>query len=156
MRLQFRFGLTRSQTRRLPSEAAARRRRRRRLEPIQAKGVLCGGVSEDYVRVVEQVEAVQRQRVEFQVVQGELGVDVEADVCGQGAREVLEQAGGRLSTDYREAERSRGRLQRETDVYQRGFQIKRDGLQAQIRYRSASPYVWVIIPESATAGCLMS
>lgn len=104
MRVQLRFGLTRWQTRRLPSQAAARRRWRWRLEPIQAKGVLCGGVSEDYVRVVEQVEAVQRQRVEFQVVQGELGVDVEADVCGQGAREVLEQAGGRLSTDYREAE----------------------------------------------------
>lgn len=108
MHLQLRFGLTRSRTCRLPSEAAARRRR---LEPIQAKGVLCGSVSEDYVRVVEQVEAVQRQRVEFQVVQGEMGVDVEADVCGQGAREVLEQAGGRLSTDYREAERSRGRFQ---------------------------------------------
>lgn len=95
MHLQLCFGPTRSQT------------RRRRLEPIQAKGVLCGGVSEDYVRVIEQVEAVQRQRVEFQVVQGELGVDVEADVCGQGAREVLEQAGGRLSTDYRQRKKQR-------------------------------------------------
>lgn len=83
-------------------EAAARRRRR--LEPVEAKGVLCGGVSEDHVRVVEHVEAVQRQRVEFQVVQGELGVDVEADVCGQGARQVLEQAGGGLATDCWEAE----------------------------------------------------
>lgn len=87
LHLQLRFGLTRTRTRRLPSETAARRRR---LEPIQAEGVLCGGVSEDYVRVVEHVEAVQRQRVEFEVVQWELGVDVEADVCGQGAREVLE------------------------------------------------------------------
>lgn len=73
-----------------PDEVPNAAARRRRLEPIQAKGVLCGGVSEDYVRVVEHVEAVQRQRVEFQVVQWELGVDVEADVCGQGAREVLE------------------------------------------------------------------
>lgn len=46
--------------------------------------------------------------------------------------------------------------QLETDVYQRGFQIKRDGLQAQIRYRSAGQYVWVILPESTAAGCLMS
>lgn len=87
MHLLLRFGLTESSQNsswlrpvRLPPEAEARRRRQ--LEPVEAKGVLCGGVSEDHVRVVEHVEAVQRQRVEFQVVQGELGVDVEADVCG--------------------------------------------------------------------------
>lgn len=80
--------------------------RRRLLEAVQAKGVLCGGVGEDHVRVVEHVEAVQRQRVDFQVVQGELGVDVEADVCGQGACQVLGQTWGRLSTDCREAERA--------------------------------------------------
>lgn len=90
----------------------------RPLEAVQAKGVLCGGVSEDHVRVVEHVEAIQRQRVDFQVVQGELGVDVEADVCGQGAREVLGQAGGRLSTDCREAERSTATL--EADASLRG------------------------------------
>lgn len=110
MDLLLRFSLTKSSQNsswlhpvRHPPEAAARWRWQQ-LEPVEAKGVLCGGVSEDHVRVVEHVEAVQRQRVEFQVVQGELGVDVEADVCGQGARQVLEQAGGRLSTDCREAE----------------------------------------------------
>lgn len=70
----------------------------RRLEPVEAERFLCGGVGEDHVRIVEHVQAVQRQRVDFQVVQRELGVDIEADVRREGAGEVLGQAGGRLST----------------------------------------------------------
>lgn len=73
------------------------------LEPVEAKRVLCGGVSKDHVRVIEHVQAVERQRVDFQVVQGELGVDVEADICGQRAGQVLGQAGGRLSAHWAEA-----------------------------------------------------
>lgn len=93
-------------------------RRQRRLEPVQAKGVLCGGVSQDHVRVVEHVEAVQRQRVDFQVIQGELGVHVEADVRGQGAGEVLGEAGGRLPTDCSQAETHKNHhRQLDTDVY---------------------------------------
>lgn len=106
--------------------------RQQLLEAVQAKGVLCGRVSEDHVRVVEHVEAVQRQRVDFQVIEGELGVDVEANVCGQGAREVLGQARGRLSTDCKEAERSTGTL----ETAGGRCLSERDGLQGQIRYRS--------------------
>lgn len=70
----------------------------RQLEPVEAERVLRGGVGKDHVRVIEHVQAVERQRVDFKIVQRELGVDVEADVCGQCSSQVLGQAGGRLST----------------------------------------------------------
>lgn len=106
----------------------------RLLEAVQAEGVLCGGVSEDHVRVVEHVQAVQRQRVDLQVVQGELGVHVEADVRGQGAREVLGQAGGGLSTDCREAERPTGALETAGDR----CLSERDSLQGPTRSPSVN------------------
>lgn len=51
------------------------------LEPVEAKRVLCGGVSKDHVWVVEHVQAIKRQRVDFQIIQRELGVNIEADIC---------------------------------------------------------------------------
>lgn len=68
------------------------------LEPVEAKRVLCGGVSKDHVRVIEHVQAVECQWVDFQIVQRELGVDIKAHVCGKRAGQVLGQAWGRLST----------------------------------------------------------
>lgn len=35
------------------------------LEPVEAKCVLCGGVGKDHVWVIEHVQAVKRQRVDF-------------------------------------------------------------------------------------------
>lgn len=67
------------------------------LEPVEAERILCGGVSKDHVRIIEHVQAVERQRVDFQIIQWELGVNVEADICGERASEVFGQAGGRLS-----------------------------------------------------------
>lgn len=75
----------------------------RRLEPVEAKRVLCGGVGKDHVRVIEHVQAVERQRVDLQIVQRELGVDIKADIRGQRASQVFGQAGGRLSTHWTEA-----------------------------------------------------
>lgn len=72
------------------------------LEPVEAKRILCGGVSKDHVWVVEHVQAVKRQRVNFQIIQRELGVDIKADVCGQRACKILGQAGRRLSTHWAE------------------------------------------------------
>lgn len=69
----------------------------RSLQPVEAKRVLCGGVGEDHVRVIEHVQAVERQRVDFQIVQRELRVHIKADICGQRASQVLGQAGRRLS-----------------------------------------------------------
>lgn len=68
------------------------------LEPVKAKCVLSGGVSKDHVWVVEHVQAIECQWVDFEIVQRELGVDIKADICGQRARQVLRQAGRRLST----------------------------------------------------------
>lgn len=81
--------------------------RRRRLEPVQTKRVLCGGVGEDHVRVIEHVQAIERQRVDFQIVQWELGVDIKADIGGQRASQVFGQARGRLSTHWTEARQQR-------------------------------------------------
>lgn len=78
---------------------------RRWLEPVKAKRFLGGGVGEDYVRIVEHVQAVQRERVDLQVVQRELGVDVEADVRREGAGELLGQAGGRLAAHWPQQEK---------------------------------------------------
>lgn len=72
--------------------------RERWLQPVEAKCVLCGRVSKDHVRVIEHVQAIKRQWVDFQIIQWELGVDIKADICGQRASKVLGQAGGRLST----------------------------------------------------------
>lgn len=68
------------------------------LQPVKAKCILGGGIGEDHVWVIEHVQAIQRQRVDFQIVQRELGVHIKADICGQRARQVLGQAGWRLST----------------------------------------------------------
>lgn len=75
---------------------------RRWLEPVEAKRVLCGGISKDHVWVIEHVQAIKRQRVDFQIVQREVGVNIEADICGQRASKVLGQAGRRLSTHWGE------------------------------------------------------
>lgn len=72
--------------------------RGQRLETVEAKCVLCGGVSKDHVRVIEHVQAIQRQWVDFQIIQWEVGVYIKADICGQRASQVLRQAWGRLST----------------------------------------------------------
>lgn len=71
------------------------------LEPVKAKRFLCGCVGEHHVRIVEHVQAVQSERVDLEVVQRKLGVDVEADVCREGAGELLGQAGGRLAAHWR-------------------------------------------------------
>lgn len=47
------------------------------------------------------MQAVQRERVDLEVVQREVGVDVEADVRREGAGELLRQAGGRLAAHWR-------------------------------------------------------
>lgn len=73
------------------------------LEPVKAKCILCGGVSKDHVWVVEHVQAIECQWVDFEIVQWELGVDIKADICGQRACQVLRQAGRRLSTHCTEA-----------------------------------------------------
>lgn len=62
---------------------------RRGLEPVQAKRVLRGRVGEDHVGVVEHVQTVECQWVNFQIIQRELGVHVEADVRGKGGGQVL-------------------------------------------------------------------
>lgn len=51
------------------------------------------------------MQAVQRERVDLQVVQRELGVDVEADVRREGAGELLGQAGGRLAAHWPQQEK---------------------------------------------------
>lgn len=53
------------------------------LEPVETKRILCGGISEDHVRVVEHVQTIKRQWVDFEIVQGEMGVDVKIHICGQ-------------------------------------------------------------------------
>lgn len=70
------------------------------LEPVETKRILCGGVSKDHVRVVEHVQTIKRQWVDFEIVQRELGVNVKIHICGQRASQVLGQAGGRLSTHW--------------------------------------------------------
>lgn len=49
-------------------------------QPVHAERVLCGGVGEDHVGVVEHVKSIQGQRVNFEFIQRELGIRVEADV----------------------------------------------------------------------------
>lgn len=52
----------------------------RRSQPVHPERVLCGGVGEDHVGVVEHVQSIQGQRVNFEFIQRELGIRVEADV----------------------------------------------------------------------------
>lgn len=70
------------------------------LEPVKAKRFFCCCIGKHYVRIVEHVQAIQSERVDLEVVQRELGVDVETDVWREGAGELLGQAGGRLAAHW--------------------------------------------------------
>lgn len=71
------------------------------LQPVHPEGVLGGGVSENHVGVVEHVQPVQGERVDLQLVQGELRVCVEADITNTRQRvgQLFGEARRRLSCD---------------------------------------------------------
>lgn len=49
-------------------------RSRPQSQPVHPERVLCGGVGEDHVGVVEHVQSIQGQRVNFEFIQRELGI----------------------------------------------------------------------------------
>lgn len=70
------------------------------LQPVHPESVLCGGVSQHHVGVVEHVESIQSEGVNFELIQRKLGVCVKADVSHPGQRvgQLFGQAWRRLSS----------------------------------------------------------
>lgn len=72
------------------------------LQPVHPERVLCGGVCQHHVWVVEHVQAVQGQRVDLQLVQRKLRVWIEADVADarQWVGQLFGEARRRLACDW--------------------------------------------------------
>lgn len=71
------------------------------LQPVHPECVLCGGVCQHHVWVVEHVQPVQGQRVDLQLVQRKLRVCIKADVAHarQGVGQLFGEARRRLPCD---------------------------------------------------------
>lgn len=72
------------------------------LQPVHPERVLCGRVGEHHVGVIEHMQSVQCEWVNLQLVQGKLGVRIEADVTDARQRvgQLFREAGWRLACDW--------------------------------------------------------
>lgn len=52
-------------------------------QPVHPESIFCCRVGQNHVWIVEHVQAVQRQRIDFQLIQRELGICVKAHVTCQ-------------------------------------------------------------------------
>lgn len=69
------------------------------LQPVHPEGVLGGGVGQHHVGVVEHVQSIQSERVDFQLVQRKLRVRVKAHVADQRVGQLFGETWRRFTCD---------------------------------------------------------